>query len=302
MINYENFFAFDYWQYEVIRHLFSFTAAVFAASLVYFAMSARGVLPRFRNTAYISAVVMVSAFLELGALWLMWNGAFAYDAATGTMRLLDGQVFSNGYRYANWLIDVPMLLTQFLVVLGFAGAAFWSRWRKLTIAGVAMIVTGYIGQYYEPQVSGFVDGNALPFWVWGIISWLVFFYLLFVANAAHKEGRMSLAEKPRAIMDFAWKLLWVTWFIYGFAYLIPGLPGINQSADFVVVRQFIYTAADVISKTVFGILLTRVAMAQSAVEDPRYANGTPEQALDDPRPVAGTVPGTVAPVTTTTTL
>ena len=34
MINYENFFAFDYWQYEVIRHLFSFTAAVFAAGLL----------------------------------------------------------------------------------------------------------------------------------------------------------------------------------------------------------------------------------------------------------------------------
>ncbi|WP_298915266.1 bacteriorhodopsin [uncultured Algimonas sp.] len=283
MINYENFFAFDYWQYEVIRHLFSFTAAVFAASLVYFAMSARSVLPRYRNTAYISAVVMVSAFLEIGALWVMWNGAFAYDAATGTMLLQDGRVFANGYRYANWLIDVPMLLTQFLVVLGFAGAVFWSRWRKLTIAGALMIITGYIGQYYEPQVAGFVEGDGNPFWIWGIISWLIFFYLLWEANKAFKDGRMSLAEGPRALMGFAWKLLIVTWFIYGFAYLIPGIPGINQSADFVVVRQVIYTVADVVSKTVFGILLARVAMQQSAIEDPRYAQGTPEQALDLPR-------------------
>ncbi|MGB6317807.1 MAG: hypothetical protein WBG08_04160, partial [Litorimonas sp.] len=56
-------------------------------------------------------------------------------------------------------------------------------------------------------------------------------------------------------------------------------------SDFVVVRQLIYTIADVVSKTVFGILLARVAMQQSAVEDPRYAAGTPEQALDLPRPV-----------------
>jgi len=152
MINYENFFQFEYWQYEVIRHAFSFTAAVFAASLIYFAMSARSVIPRFRNTAYISAVVMVSAFLELGALWVMWNGAYTYDAETMKYVLLDGQVFSNGYRYANWLIDVPMLLTQFVVVLGFVGAAFFERWRKLTALGVLMILTGYVGQYYEPQV------------------------------------------------------------------------------------------------------------------------------------------------------
>lgn len=278
MINYENFFAFEYWQYEVIRHLFSFTAAVFAAALVYFAMSAKSVLPRFRNTAYISAVVMVSAFLEIGALWLMWNGAFAYDPATGTMLLIEGQVFANGYRYANWLIDVPMLLTQFLVVLGFTGAVFWSRWRKLTIAGVLMILTGYVGQYYEPQVSGFMDGDSSPFWIWGIISWLIFFYLLFEANKAFKDGCESLAEGPRALMGKAWMVLWVTWFIYGFAYLIPGIPGINQSGDWVVVRQVIYTLADVISKTGFGVMLAMVAMRQSAHEDPRYKYGVPDEA------------------------
>lgn len=34
------------------------------------------------------------------------------------------QTFSNGYRYINWSIDVPMLLTQFLIALGLTGAFF----------------------------------------------------------------------------------------------------------------------------------------------------------------------------------
>ena len=280
MINYENFFQFEYWQYEVIRHAFSFTAAVFAASLIYFSMSARSVIPRFRNTAYISAVVMVSAFLELGALWVMWNGAYTYDAETMKYVLLDGQVFSNGYRYANWLIDVPMLLTQFVVVLGFVGAAFFERWRKLTALGVLMILTGYVGQYYEPQVSGFADGNGLPFWIWGGISWIFFFGLLVVANKAYKDGVSTLCDEAAKEMKLAWTILSVTWFLYGFAYMVPGIPGINQSADWVVIRQLAYTFADVVSKTVFGVVLARVAMKQSAFENPRYKHGEPDMVAD----------------------
>ena len=266
MPNYENFITFDYWQYEVIRHAFSFTAAVFAASLVYFAMTMQEATAKYRTTFAISAVVMVSATIELGLLYLMWNGAFTYDAASMTYSRTEGEIFANGYRYANWLIDVPMLLTQFLVVLQFTGTEFRSRWIKLAGAGALMIILGYIGQYYEPQVAGFVEGSGAGFWIWGGLSWLVFFYLLFVANDSVKKGLDSLTETARPLMDGAWKLLIVSWFLYGFAYMVPGVPGINQSGDWVVVRQLIYTFADVTSKTVFGLMLSQVAIRQSRAE------------------------------------
>ncbi|MFP4519740.1 MAG: bacteriorhodopsin [Oceanicaulis sp.] len=287
MINYENFFAFEYWQYEVIRHAFGLTVAVFAAALVYFAMTAKSVLPRYRATSAISAVVMVSAAIEIFTLWLLWNQAYAYDAGANTFARVEGQVFSNGYRYANWLIDVPMLLTQFLVVLGFTGAAFFQRWWKLTLAGVLMIVTGYIGQYFEPQVAGFEDGSGLGFWIWGIISWLIFFYLLFAANSAFKAGIGNLDASVQPRMRLAWRILFFTWWLYGFAYLVPGIPVIGDDPNFVVVRQIMYTTADIVSKTVFGVVLTIVATKQSAVEDPRYANGEPEPAMDKPAPTGG---------------
>ena len=267
MPNYENFLTFDYWQYEVIRHAFSFTAAVFAASLVYFAMTMHEASAKYRTTFAISAVVMVSATIELGLLYLMWNSAFAYDAETMTYSRVEGQIFANGYRYANWLIDVPMLLTQFLVVLQFVGAEFRKRWIQLTAAGATMILLGYVGQYYEPQVAGFLEGSGAGFWIWGGLSWLVFFYLLYVANEAVRTGRESLVADARGLMNGAWTLLVVTWFMYGFAYMVPGIPGINQSGDWVVVRQLIYTFADVTSKTVFGLLLAQVAIRQSRAEE-----------------------------------
>lgn len=266
MPNYENFFVYEYWQYEVIRHAFSFTMAVFAASLLYFVLTIREASPKYQKTFMISGVVMVSATLELGLLYYMWNAAFAYDAETMTYSRVEGMIFANGYRYANWLIDVPMLLTQFLIVLQFTGAAFIRRWIKLTVAGAAMIILGYIGQFYEPQVAGFVEGSGAGFWIWGGISWLAFFYLLHVANDSVRTGLSNLTEEAGRWMKRAWMLLLVTWFIYGFVYLVPGIPGINQSADWVVIRQLGYTAADVISKTVFGLMLSQVAIIQSRAE------------------------------------
>ena len=273
MINYENFFTFAYWDYEVIRHMFAFTAAVFAASLFYFAMTVGQAAAKYRTTFVISGVVMVSATLELFLLWLMWNRSFVFDATTMTFSSAEGYVFSNGYRYANWLIDVPMLLTQFLIVLQFAGKELQSRWIKIAGAGALMIVLGYIGQYYEPQIAGFVDGNGAPFWIWGGLSWLVFFYLLYAANDAVQTGKKKLEPRAASLMQTAWILLVVTWFTYGFAYLFPGIPGINDDSTWVVVRQGIYTFADVCSKAVFGILLSQVALVQTAAARDGSAEG-----------------------------
>lgn len=263
MPNYENFFVYDYWQYEVIRHAFTFSVAVFAAALVYFAMSARQSAPQLRTTSYISAVVMVSATIELAHIFFMWDRTFEYNAETHSFARVEGLIFANGYRYANWLIDVPMLLTQMLVVLGFTGAALFSRWWRLAASGVAMIILGYIGQYYEPQAAGFLEGFPAPFWIWGGLSWLVFFYLIYVANEAVKTGIEQIEEDARGLMRMAWRLLLVTWFTYGFVYLVPGIPGINQSETWVVIRQLAYTVADVTSKAIFGVLLAQVAMIRS---------------------------------------
>ena len=73
--------------------MFSFTAAVFAASVFDFAMTVKQASPKSRTTFVISGVVMVSATLELSVLWLMWNQALVFDAATMTHRAAEGRVF-----------------------------------------------------------------------------------------------------------------------------------------------------------------------------------------------------------------
>ncbi|GEM_PF-5632367 len=51
--------------------------------------------------------------------------SFSFD---GERYVVGEQLFSNGYRYMNWSIDVPVLLIQLLIVLGVTGAAFRRTW------------------------------------------------------------------------------------------------------------------------------------------------------------------------------
>jgi hypothetical protein len=266
MPNYENFFAYDYWQYEVVRHLFSFTAAVFAASFVWFVLNASRAAQRYRAVGVISGVVMISATLELFLLWFMWNQAFEFDPETSQMVPVATQVFANGYRYANWLIDVPMLMLQFVIVLGLTGVAVWRTWWKLAVAGVSMVILGYVGQYWEPQAAGFVDGSAWGFWVFGLLGWLPVFYIFWVLGNLVKQARGTMGREPLGMVNAAWALFIVTWILYGLVYLVPGIPGINQDATWVVVRQAGYTFADVTSKAVFGVLLGFATLALSRAE------------------------------------
>ena len=80
---------------------------------------------------------------------------------------------NNGYRYLNWLIDVPMLLLQILFVISLTKSNFTSIRNQFWVSGSLMVITGYVGQYYEV--------TDLPeFFIWGAISTVFFVHILWV--------------------------------------------------------------------------------------------------------------------------
>lgn len=250
-MSFENLFDYSATQYEIVLSVFTLTAAVFAAVLVYSLATAKSISPRYRITSYLTGVVMVSAVLELGLLALRWSGAFSW---TGTSYTLTGSLFSNGFRYMNWSIDVPVLLTQLLVVAGITGGIFFRRWASFVVAGLAMIWTGYVGQFDE------VDGGS-QFWIWGAISTVFYLWLLYVAWQTIQDARKRSSASVSRLFSAVWVLFLVSWTIYPLAYLMPQ---IWDTADGVVLRNLIYSFADISSKAVYGILLAVIAQKVSA--------------------------------------
>ncbi|WP_114749126.1 bacteriorhodopsin [Pleomorphovibrio marinus] len=253
--------------YQMVAHILTLGYAVMLAALLYFVLTIKYVAPRFRLSSVLSVVVMVSAFLLLYVQAGNWTSSFVFDQERGRYFLGEGQdLFNNGYRYLNWLIDVPMLLFQILFVVSLTKSNFSSVRNQFWFSGTGMIVTGYIGQYYE--VTDF-----MVFAVWGAISTIFFIHILWLMKKVIDEGKEGIPVAAQNTLNSIWILFLISWMLYPGAYLMPHLAGIeggffNETG--VVARQLTYTIADVSSKVIYGILLTVVAQHISRHEGYDY--------------------------------
>lgn len=262
--NFENYVGmndgFSEMSYQIVSHVLTLGYAVMLAALFYFILTLKSVSPKYRISSVLSVVVMVSAFLLLYAQALNWNSSFVFDQEQGRYFLGSGtDLFNNGYRYLNWLIDVPMLLFQILFVVTLTKSKLSSIRNQFWFSGSAMIITGYIGQFYEVT-------NVFAFAIWGAVSTLFFFHILYLMRKVIKEGKEGIPFKARRVLDGIWTLFLISWFLYPGAYLMPHLLGVEGglfNEVGVVGRQITYTIADVCSKVIYGVMLTYVALIQS---------------------------------------
>lgn len=249
--------------YQIVAHVLTLGYAVMLAALFYFILTIKSVAPKYRISSVLSVVVMVSAFLLLYAQANNWTSSFVFDQERGMYFLGAGaDLFNNGYRYLNWLIDVPMLLFQILFVVTLTKSDFSSIRNQFWFSGTGMIITGYIGQYYE--VTDFTS-----FAIWGAISTAFFVHILYLMNKVIQEGKEGIPAEAQKALGSIWVLFLISWFLYPGAYLMPHLLGIegglfNESG--VVGRQITYTIADVCSKVIYGVMLTYVAQILSKEE------------------------------------
>jgi bacteriorhodopsin len=252
-MNIENLLTFNPIQWQLVAHILVLGFAAQAAGFVYFITTMKDISPKYRTASVLGSIVMVSAFLLLFAQSQSWQNSFIYQ--DGMFVLGDG-LFSNGFRYLNWLIDVPLLLLQLVIILGLAAVAARRLGTLFVGSGVAMIVLGYVGQFYETT-------NLANLWIWGAASTVFYIILLYLA---WKEIGKALPNMPDSAVGPLKIIRWifvVFWTFYPIAYIIPA---VLPSADGVVIRQFVFTIADIVSKVVYGVLITKVAVDLSKAE------------------------------------
>jgi bacteriorhodopsin len=217
------------------------------AALFYFILTMRNVAHRYNGFCFLDPVLPKQS----------WVNAFAYNAASGLYeRLPDARLFSIGYGYPNWLIDVPMLLLQILFV-GEISRQNRARLRNwFFFSGAIMIITDYIGQFYETT-------NTTTLLIWGAISTVFFFHVLYLIYNIIADAKSNLPAPTARIMGAIWWLFLFSWMLYPDGNLMPVL--MNSKAG-VVGRQLIYTVADFSSKVIYGVLIGIVAQIRSQVD------------------------------------
>jgi bacteriorhodopsin len=242
--------------FEIVNHILTLGYATMAAALLFFILTRNNCLPKYRMSSVISVVVMVSAFLLLFIQKESWTSAYAFD---GTSYVLNpgADLFTNGYRYLNWLIDVPMLLIQILFVAEIVGSERARYMARFSISGCLMILLGYIGQFYEPGRL-----NESIFWwaFWGLASTAFFIYVLILITRVINEGKAKMEGPAQQIFGAILPLFYVSWWLYPIAYAAPILMEMGVPYEFTIVsQQVIYTIADISSKVIYGIMLTVTA-------------------------------------------
>ena len=176
----------------------------------------------------------------------------------------DGGTWNEGYRYADWLLTVPLLVAELVVVSGLSKEAAKKVTPRLVVAALLMIATGYPG---ETAAAGSSTRT-----VWGIISSIFMLYVLYelFAGEVGKSLKSQSGEVGSKLNNVRYLLLF-TWGVYPITFIMAMNDVGAPSFDAVVSREIGYSIADILAKCVFGLIIFTVARIKSAEESKEFA-------------------------------
>ena len=120
-------------QYNLVYNSFSFVIASMGAALLFFLLVRSRVAPQHRMAITLSTLVVAIALYHYLRIFGSWEDAFSY---VGGDYVQDGKPFNEGYRYVDWLLTVPLLLAELVVVLKLTKGKTRSLIVRLTIAAL----------------------------------------------------------------------------------------------------------------------------------------------------------------------
>merc|ERR1712118_525271 len=113
-------------------------------------------------------------YIRIFNSWVDANENHPATVTGGAMELaaptLTGIPFNDAYRYMDWLLTVPLLLIEILLVMKLEPRTFSEKAKTLGVGSALMIVSGYYGELV-------VTGDLTPRWMCWFISMMFFLYI-----------------------------------------------------------------------------------------------------------------------------
>ena len=152
----------------------------------------------------------------------------------------------------DWLLTVPMLLIELILVMGLDDATTTATCWKLGSAAALMIVLGYPGEISE---------NMSTRWLFWVLAMIPFCYICYELFVGLKDAVDKQPANARGLVSNARYVTIISWLTYPFVYVIP-MFGVSGASALVGV-QIGYSISDVISKCGVGLMITKIAMLKS---------------------------------------
>jgi bacteriorhodopsin len=239
-------------QYSLVYNAFSFTLAAMSAATAFLWLSRSQVAPVYRTALVISGLVTAIAAYHHLRIFESWNAA--YTLKDGVISAT-GYAFNDAYRYVDWLLTVPLLLIELVLVMRLSRDETTSKTLRLGSAAALMIVLGYPG-----EIASDIPTRAL----WGTLSAIPFLYIVWELFVGLGK---SVAQQPAAAQGLVRKarlLTFASWGFYPIVYMAPyaGLTGGTVATTI----QIGYTIADIVAKAGLGILIYLISVRKSEAE------------------------------------
>jgi bacteriorhodopsin len=252
-------------QYQAVYNCLSFALASMMATTMFLWFRSTAVMDKYKSAVLISGLVTFIAAYHYIRIFNSWVDAYQYTpgkVVDGAMEIaaptLTGIPFNDAYRYMDWLLTVPLLLIEILLVMKIPDAEYGGKAQALGWSAALMIISGYYGELI-------VTGDLTPRWICWFISMGFFLYVVYellvgLAEATAKEDDPVVKQKIQS----AQLITVISWCTYPVVYLFPML-GITADAA-VVSIQIGYCASDIISKCGVGLLIYQITNAKSKKE------------------------------------
>ena len=159
---------------------------------------------KYKSALVITGLVTAIASYHYLRIFNSWTAAYVYmpPAMNGTKYMVSklavtGVPFNDAYRYMDWLLTVPLLLVEIILVMDLPAEETVSKAWQLGGASALMIILGYPGELIleQSQLS-----TRWLFWCLAMIPFIFIVYTLIIglANATNAEQNSSIRSKIRS--------------------------------------------------------------------------------------------------------
>lgn len=255
-------FAMTHLEYQTVYNMLSFSLASMLATTIYLWFRTSAVKDQYQSAVLIAGLVTFISAYHYYRIFNSWVDAYHYEPQTiqDNMMIMGnptmtGTPFNDTSRYMDWLMTMPLLLIEILLVMNLDKATYESKSWLLGIGAGLMIVTGYYGDLI-------ITGDLTPRWRCWCASMCFFLYIVYelligLAGATNTEPDQKIKSK----LKYAQTLVVVSMCTYPIVYLFPMIGFSGPSV--VVMIQVGYCISDIISKCGVGVLVYQITYAKS---------------------------------------
>ena len=230
------------------------------ATFVFFALVRTEVSLKYRGAVTAGAMVVFIAAYHYFRIFNNWEAAYHINAAGGYSPT--GLPFNGTYRYIDWMLTVPLLVIELILVLDLSRKDSGALITKLGFAAFLMIALGYFGETDRVSKTVFSARG-----LWGTLSTVPFVYILVVLLKELRASMQRSSEQVSILLRNTALLTLFAWGFYPIAYMAPFFGATGAGAEMSL--QVGYSLADIIAKCGYGLLIHAIAVHRTEEEAAR---------------------------------